>query len=72
MQPLTQQPIIHIDATPDADYVLRILTAYRQHADCNFEVHGVSDAEKIIYDAMNEANVARAELLDAAIKKIGG
>ena len=69
---MTQQPIIHIDATPDADYVLRILRAYRQHASCNIEVHGVSEAEQIIYDAMNEANKVRAELRDVAIKKIGG
>jgi len=30
---LTQQPILHIDGTPDEDYPLRILRAYRRR-DC--------------------------------------
>ena len=72
MQPLTQQPIIHVDATPDDDYPLRILRAYRQHADCNFEVHGLDENERRIYDMLNETNKKRAELLDAAIEKLGG
>ena len=33
---INKQPIIHIDATPDEEYVLRILKTYRENCDCKW------------------------------------
>ena len=66
--PITQQSIIHIDGTPDDNYVLRILLAYRKNCNCKWEVTGFTDNEKLIYDAMNDHQDQRAKLLDDAIE----
>lgn len=62
---ITQQPIIHIDGTPNEDYVLRILRAYRQNCDCRWVV---ISGESPLIDFMNECQDKRAKLLDEAIK----
>ena len=67
---LTQQPVEHIDSTPDEDYPLRILRAYRQNCNSYWEVHGLTEDEKRIYDIMNEDQDKRAKILDAAIEKL--
>lgn len=62
----TQQPILHIDATPNEDYVLRILQAYRKNCDCRW----ASFKPNALIDMMNEHCDQRAALLDKAIAAI--
>ncbi len=59
----TQEPIIHVDATPDEDYPLRILRAYRKN--CNRK--WVADPPSALIDMMNEHCDKRAVILDKAI-----
>lgn len=66
LPPITQQPIIHVDGTPDDGYVLRILRAYRENGNCVYEVSPPS----VLWDMMNKHQRQRAELLDAAIAKL--
>ena len=70
LPPTTQEPIIHVDCTPDADYPLRILRAHRKNCNCRWEVSGLDDATHRICDVMNEHCAARARLLDAAIETL--
>lgn len=60
---LTRQPIEHVDGTPDRDYALRILRAYRANCDCKF----VAEPPSPLITMMNEHNDQRAALLDQAI-----
>jgi len=60
----------HIDATPDADYPLRILRTYRADCDLRWEestVIGAAHADSPLTKALNELQDQRAVLLDAAI-----
>lgn len=68
LPPITQQPIEHIDGTPNDDYPIRILKAYRQNCNCYWEVHGLPKKEALIYEMMNEHQRQRAKLLDKAIR----
>ena len=63
---LTQQPVQFIDATPDEEYPLRILRAYRENCNCKWS----SDTENALIKAMNEMNDKRAEILDRAIERL--
>lgn len=66
--PVTQEPIMHVDCTPDADYPLRILRAHRENANVRWELTGgFSDEARQAYVDMNEGCVQRAALLDEAI-----
>jgi hypothetical protein len=56
-----------IDATPDAQYALRILRAYRQRCDEKWMVEGFSKERRLLYDAMNAHQERRAKELDQAI-----
>ena len=60
---LTQQPINHVDGTPNEDYPLRILRAYRENCNCKFEANPPSP----LIDIMNEHCERRAKILDKAI-----
>ena len=62
--PVTQEPILHIDATPDDDYPLRILRAYREN--CNVKWIAATTPSSVC-EAMNEMNDQRAKILDRAI-----
>lgn len=62
---LTQEPIRHIDGTPDRYYPLRILRAHR--ANCDIKWSSGTDPEDPLMAAMNEACDARARILDRAI-----
>jgi len=68
---LTQQPILHIDGTPDEDYPLRILRAYRQECDCKW-AENTDDSEPTnpLLIMMNKHCEQRAEILDRAIEKL--
>ena len=61
--PVTQAPLLHVDATPDNDYPLRILRAYREN--CN--VKWIATPPSVVYDQMNEMCDQRAKILDRAI-----
>ena len=61
---LTNEPLIWIDATPDEEYPLRILTTHR--ANCNSK--WIAEPSNIVYDKMNEDQDKRAEILDRAIE----
>lgn len=57
-----RQDFLHIDATPDADYPLRILRAYRQQCD----VRTLTTPPEL-GEQMNEWQDHRAAILDKAI-----
>ena len=63
----TQQPIIHVDATPDEGLPLKILRAYRENCNVRWEVHGLDEERSRVYDLMNDDCERRAEILDKAI-----
>jgi len=68
---LTQQPILHIDGTPNEDYPLRILRVYRQECDCKWaENTDGSEPTNPLLIMMNEHCDQRAEILDRAIEKL--
>ena len=60
---VSQEPIIHVDATPDEDYPVRILRAYRENCNVKF----VSNTENPLIKQMNKNCDQRAVILDAAI-----
>ena len=61
---ISQTTIKHVDATPDAEYPLRILRAYRENCNCKWK----TTPPDPFYDSMNEDQDRRAEILDAAIR----
>ena len=67
---MTQQSIIHIDATPDDGYVLRILQAYRENCNSKWATSTNGECDNPIFDLMNKHQDQRAELLDKAISII--
>jgi hypothetical protein len=58
---------IWIDATPDTQYALRILKAYRKRCDETWVVAGLPKERSLLYDAMNAHQEQRAKELDRAI-----
>jgi len=60
----TQQGIVHVDATPNSEYPIRILRAYREN--CN--VKWVAEPQSELIDLMNADCDKRAEILDVAIE----
>lgn len=60
-----QEPILHVDSTPDNEYPLRILRAYRENCNVRWQADGKIDSK--IYDVMNEHCEQRAIILDRAI-----
>jgi hypothetical protein len=60
--------IYHIDGTPDGNYALCILQFYRELARCKWEVDGIDQRARVLYDVMNEHQDARAAELDEAIR----
>jgi len=64
----TKEPIIHVDASPDAQYPLRILRAHR--ANCDVLWTDNTEGKKpvgALCELMNEHNRQRAKILDQAI-----
>lgn len=61
---------MHIDGTPDGNYALRILQAYRRRCNGKWIVEGkfAETNAKLLYDAMNEHQDLRAKELDKAIE----
>ncbi len=67
---LSREPIILVDSTPDSEYPIRILRAYRVNATALWKCEGMSDATTAVYEQMNYDQLARARLLDAAIHRL--
>lgn len=67
LPPLSQEPIQHVDASPNAAYPLRILRAYLTNTQCRWSYDGPDDGRRYVYDLMNEHCEQRAVLLRKAI-----
>ena len=67
---LTQQEILRIDSTPDENYVLRILKAYRDNCNSRWTTVGGGTFDNPLYTLMNEHQEQRSKLLDEAIFKL--
>lgn len=67
---VTKSPILHVDMTPDDDLPVRILKAYLQNCDTRWVVEGLGKSVTRVYDAMNEAQGKRAEILKRAITSL--
>ena len=64
----THEPVPPIDATPDNNYPLRILRAYRES--CNYrwgDGNEWTESEMARFKAMNDKSDERAKILDLAI-----
>jgi len=69
--PLTQEPILHVDLTPNDGLAIRILSAYRENCNCCWaEDANGSEVVNPMLVLMNENNKERAEILDNAISKL--
>lgn len=64
---LTEPVIEFIDATPDDDYPLRILRAYRHNCDVRFATDFDGNCDHQLFSLMNEHCEQRAKILDRAI-----
>lgn len=58
---------VFVDATPDGNYALRLLTAYRSRCDVRWQTHGLDEDRAAIYKQMNEDQSRRGYELDEAI-----
>lgn len=65
-----KQEILFIDATPDEEYPLRILEAYRANCDTKWVTDTDGNCSNPMFQQMNEDQNKRAELLNDAIKKL--
>ena len=63
---VNKKSILYVDATPNDDYPLRILRAYREDCDVVF----TSTKENPLLVEMNRLQVERAKILDRAISKL--
>jgi len=67
---ITKQEVKYVDSTPDKNYPLRILQAYRDNCDCFWATGIDGSCDNPIYELMNEHQKQRAEILDKAINKL--
>ena len=63
-----KEPMIHVDATPDPGYPLRILRAHREHQKYRWVVESDSGNLRELVAKMEAARRRRAQLLDKAIR----
>lgn len=68
-QRMNQELILYIDATPNNNYPIRILEAYRKRCDCKWsssstEIVAITELMKLMNDQQDE----RAKILDRAIE----
>lgn len=64
---LTQQPVEFLDGTPDAEYPIRILQAYRDNCNCRWSTDTEGDCDNPLFTLMNQHCEERAKILDKAI-----
>ena len=67
---LTQQPVLEVDATPNEDYPLRILEAYRENCNMRWVTRSDGKCDDPFYQLMNLHQEERAKILDQAIMKL--
>jgi len=69
--PMYPEPIHSVDATPDEEYVFRILEAYLQNSNCEFaegfNEDGTGYVTNPLWDMMNKWQLERRALLQKAI-----
>ena len=66
---VTQEPILHIDLTPNDNLPLRILRVYRENCNCSWaEDTDGGEVKNPVLILMNQNNKQRATILDRAIK----
>lgn len=63
---VNKKPILHVDATPNEGFVLRILEAYKHDATVRF----VFTHKSPLLELMNEHQEMRLKLLNDAIDKL--
>ena len=59
---------VWVDSTPDGNYAIRILRAFRLRCDAYYRVTGVSEERQQMYDLLNQLQKERAAELDQAIE----
>lgn len=69
---LTQQPVLFVDGTPDDEYPKRILSAYIQHATCNWVSDNTGDTppNNPMLAQMNRDNAKRRTILQRAMARL--
>lgn len=69
MNKIIREPIINVDATPDIEYPIRILKAYRENCNCVWTDNTIGEEPaNPIYRQMNEDCRKRVAILDKAIR----
>lgn len=64
-------PTYHVNATPDDEYPIRLLQAYRNDCDLPWITHPTdSEGSKALAKIMNEHQQQRAVILDKALEKL--
>jgi len=65
---LTQEPLLHVDCTPDKEYPIRILQAHLGNCQCMWSDNtGGEETKNPLLVMMNDHNRQRAEILERAI-----
>jgi len=64
---LNKQEIKHVDATPDGNYALRILRAYRENCNVKWANSANGAVTNPLFQEMNRHQDERAKELDSAI-----
>ena len=64
---LTQQPVEVIDGTPNDEYPIRILQAYRDNCNCRWSTDTDGNCDNALFAVMNQHCDERAKILDKAI-----
>lgn len=73
LKPKNKEPLQHVDATPDADYPIRILKAHLHNAEVVWDYEGeFGVGGKKIINEMNKISEKRRELLKQAISILEG
>jgi len=61
---------INIDATPDENLPIRILEAFKDNYNCEFDVSGASLEQMEFWNIMNQANKDRIRIIDVTLAKL--
>ena len=70
LPPLTQQPLLMVDMTPNDQLAIRILEAYRYNCNSKWATSSDGSCDNPVYSLMNEHQDERAVILDRAIAKL--
>jgi tRNA nucleotidyltransferase/poly(A) polymerase len=66
---IVEKPVMNVDATPDREYPLRILRAYRENCNVRFADTSTGEEPKSpMLKMMNKLCDERAKILDEAIE----